>query len=450
MKKHNLFKVIVAFFCSLFFLLQVSGITPAASVEPFSEITGVSYAYVYNFESNKVVFTKGAGDAKIAPASTVKIMSGLVALEYLSERQEEYITLTNEMLNGVEGYTVNLCPGETLKIKDLLYGLICGGGNDAATAIAIISAGSVEDFVAKMNDKAASLGMNGTFYTNPTGIDDPNMKTTLNDTVTVSKEAIKNELFVKMSSANNHSYTLKNSGETRTVANRNGLISSYSAIGYQNKRVKGLNAGMTDAGGYCVSAYATNGQDSYLCIVMGGIETASGKIMSYTTTNQLLSYYFDNYTYTMIAEKNDTVGEIVVELALPTNGSQAVVVDCIIEDDIYAFAPSGIDYKKELTYKTYYFSETLTAPVYKNDIVGGVDIYYNDEYLASARLLSNDHIEESELLVALDKMKSFILSRWILIFVLIAVPSVLLYFYLTVWKTNNKKKTSNSFRQIKK
>ena len=352
MKKHYLFKVIVAFFSSLFFLFHIFSSVAVASVESFPEITGASHAYVYNFESNKVVFSKGAGDVKIAPASTVKIMSGLVALEYLSDRQDEYVTLTKEMLQGVEGYTVNLSYGETLKIKDLLYGLICGGGNDAAIAIAVICAGSVEEFVNKMNDTAAAFGMKDTFYTNPTGIDDPKMRTTLNDTVIISKKAIDNELFVKMSSANSHSYTLKNSGETRTVANRNGLISSYSAIGYQNKKVKGLNAGMTDAGGYCVSAYAESGQDSYLCIIMGGIETSSGKIMSYTNANLLLSYYFSNYTYTKIAEKNDSVGEITVELALPTNGGQAVVVDCIIENDIYAFAPSGIDYKKDLTYKT--------------------------------------------------------------------------------------------------
>ena len=136
MKKHDLFKVIVAFFCSLLFSLQSFSSMSASAVDHFPEITGAAHVYLYNFESDKIIYTKGSGSEKIAPASTVKLMSGLVALEHLSERQDEYITLSKEMLQGVEGYTINLNPGETLKIRDLLYGLICGGGNDAAVALA--------------------------------------------------------------------------------------------------------------------------------------------------------------------------------------------------------------------------------------------------------------------------------------------------------------------------
>ncbi|MBQ8848906.1 MAG: D-alanyl-D-alanine carboxypeptidase [Clostridia bacterium] len=440
MKRQKLFKMIIAFFCLIFVLISALGTFSVCASDSFPDVSGVNQVYLYNYESNKIIYSKGSGTSSIAPASTVKIMSGLLAIEHLADRRDEYVTLTKDMLDGVEGFTINLKAGDTLKINDLLYGLICGGGNDAAIVLANICSGSVESFVAEMNSTALSFGMKNTNYTNPTGIDDTAMNTTLNDTVIISKKAIENELFVKIASSVNHTYTLRDSAETKTIANRNALISSYSAIGYQNKRVNGLNAGMTDRGGYCVSAYASNGQDTYLCIVMGGIEATNGKLMSYSVVNSLLSYVFENYTYTKIAEKGDVIGEITVDLALPTNGSQAVTVNCILENDIYAFAPSNINYDRDLTYKTYFHADELTAPVYENTIVGGVDIYYEDNYIASARLLTESYIQESSLLVTLDNMKQFTLSRTILIFILILIPSVLLYFYFTVWRSKLRKK----------
>ena len=450
MTKLKCFKLIIAFFCFLFLLIPVFSQIFVCATPPIPDTSGAEHIYVYNFESEQVIYSKGEMSSKIYPASTVKIMSGLVALKYLCNRQDDLITLTQDILEGVEGFTVNFKVGDTVAIRDLLYGLICGGGNDAAIALANICSGSVDAFVEEMNKTAVSLGMSDTHYTNPTGIDSPDMKTTLKDTVIISKKAIENELFVKIASTNSYTYSPENESQPKTIANRNALISNYSAIGYQNKKVKGLNAGMTDNGGYCVSAYATNGQDTYLCVVMGGRETSTGKLMSYAVTNSLLTYFFDNYTYTKIAKKGDRIGELAVDLALPTNGSQAVIADCVLESDVYAFAPKNIDYKRDLTYKTYYHNDTLVAPVYENLIVGGVDIYHNGTYLASAKLITNSYVAESKLLIILENMKYYILSRTTFLFIFILVPSVLAYFYITVWRSKIRKRKAIEKESIQK
>ncbi len=455
MEKLLRFKKLIAFLCSVLVLFPCIFCVSVNAKEAFPDTSGANYIYLYNFDGDKVVYRKGSNTAKIMPASTVKIMSGLLAIDRLGDRLDEYVTLSDDMLKGVEGFSVGLKAGDNVKIEDLLYCLICGGGNDAAIAIANICSGSVDSFVSEMNTLALKYGMQSTKYLNPTGIDDPQMYTCLNDVVILSKIAIQNELFIKISSTSNYSFSKGNSGEIKNIANRNALISSFSAMGYQNKNVKGLNAGMTDNGGYCVSAYATDGQDTYLCIVMGGRELSNGKISSYSIANGLLEHMFENFTYTQIAKKGDVVDAISVKLALPTNGTEAVYVDCQLENDIYAFAPKNINYKNELTYKTYFHSDSLTAPVYENTVVGGVDIYYEDTYLASARLLTKDSAPSSKLLTVLNKMKSFTLSRTVLIFVILLIPSLSVYFYFTVWKRKlkNRKalreygKTSNITRK---
>ena len=437
MKKLKFFRI-VALVCFLVIFVSLSADISVYAAENAPDASGVRYVYLYNIENAKVIFSKGSDTDKISPASTVKIMSGLVAIRHLEERLDEYVTITSDMLQGVEGYTLKIKSGDTVKIKDILYGLICGGGNDAALILAHICSGSVENFVEEMNAEARALGMSDTIYKNPTGIDEYGMITSVKDTVVLSKRAIKTPLFIEMSSASEYKYSENSTNEERTIANRNPLISNYSAIGYKNKYVKGLNSGMTNNGGYCVSAYAKNGDDSFLCIVMGGEQRSDGKITSYTVANELINYGINNFEQIKIASKGDVVCTLPVELALPTNGAQTVTVDCVIEKDIYAYAPKNIDYKQDLTYKTYFINKTLTAPIDKDAVVGSVDIFYGDDHLASARLVAADSITESKLLVVLKDMREIIIPRVIL--VLIIILSVVLFLYFVIFRKKIKRK----------
>ena len=372
-------------------------------------------------------------------------MAGLIAIKHLGNRQEEYVTISADMLREVEGFTVKFKVGDTVKVKDILYGLICGGGNDAALIIAHLCSGGVESFISEMNNEAKSIGMTNTIYKNPTGIDETGMVTTIKDTAILSMRAISTPLFVELSSPTEYKYTIIDTNEERTIANRNALISNYSAIGYTNKYVKGLNSGMTTGGGYCVSAYATNGNDEYLCIVMGGEITSSGKITAYTVANSLINHAFNNFEYVKIASAGDVVGTIPVELALPTNGNQAVVINCVFKNDVYTYAPKNIDYKKELTYKTYFYQEILRAPVNDSTVVGVVEIFYGNELLAEADLITSGTISESKLLVALKEMKNIILSRFTLIFIIILSLLLSIYFYFSYFKKKIKKRRKRSF-----
>ncbi len=432
MKKTSFFKQAVSLFlcfCILFAL--VLSITAKEEKNPWNlpVVSGARAIYLYHYESDQILL-KQSSTASIAPASTVKIMTGLLAIEYLEHRMDEAITLTDEMLRGVQGYTLKLQAGMTLKLRDLLYGVICGGGNDAATAIAVICCGSVDNFVSAMNDKAKDWGCLSTQYTNPTGIDDPYMNTTLDDTVILVKHAAASPLFLEISSVNNYSYTPQGTLEPTVFYNRNALISSFSARGYQNKHAQGLNAGMTERGGYCVATYAEDQSSSYLCIVMGAAETENG-IMSYQIANTLLRHVLGNYAYMEIAKTGTEICSIPVELALPQNANAEAELACVLQEPLWGYLPINIDLKKDISYRPYLHQKALTAPVEANTVVGGVDIYWGEQYITTGKLIVNQDLPANGLLQTMDTMKNAMLSRPILLSML-AFLILFLLFYLKI------------------
>jgi len=400
-------------------------------------VSGASTVYLYNFESDRVLL-KQVGQPMIAPASTVKIMTGLLGIELLKDRMEEYIVITSDMLSESQGYTIQLQPNTAIRVRDLLYGVICGGGNDAANVLAHVCCGSIDAFVLKMNQKAKEWGCTNTHYTNPTGIDASGMSTTLDDTVILAKKAIETPLFLEMSAAANHSFSLQNEASVQTIYNRNALISSFSAIGYQNKYATGLNAGMTERGGYCVVTYASNENTSYLCIVMGATENAQG-IRSYGIANQLLYYVFSNYSYTQIHEQGSSGCRVPVNLALPNGTDSTATVSCVLADDLFGYLPNNINIEKDLEYRYYLHHPALTAPVKSGTVVGGVDVFWNDELIAHGKLIAAEDVSPSDILFSLDTMKRVILSRFTVVFLLSFLVLCLCYFGILHRKKKKKR-----------
>ena len=173
---------LLKYFSFLFVIVILFGffsvaITGASANKPDVDTSRASAVSLYNVNTDKVVYSTGS-DKRIFPGSTVKMMTGLIACEILSDRLDEVIQITDKMLEGTEGANVKLRSGMSLTVENLLYGLLCGGGNDACLVISNICYGNSESFVQAMNDKAQALGMKRTFFTNSTGLDDENMYST--------------------------------------------------------------------------------------------------------------------------------------------------------------------------------------------------------------------------------------------------------------------------------
>ena len=390
--------------------------------------------YVYSYDADRVLYCSNPHE-KIPPASSAKIMTGLLVCEIYADKLDESIEITDGMLKGHTGTSMGLRVGMTVTVKDLLYGTVCGGNNDASIALAVACAGSVDAFVKEMNILANRLYMKNTHYENPSGLDDKDAFTTLSDTALLIHKAAANEIYMSASSAAYFDFTPKGE-EMVTVNNRNALVNRFSAQGYTNKHTRGIISGNTDDGGYTLATFAEKSGASYLCLVMGA--QADGEhIYSYYTVNQILDLVFDQYSYVKAISAGDVLDSC--EVAFAVSDGDKARLNAVLKNDLYIFTTSDIDVKKDLKYVTYYHSDELRAPISKGSVIGGIDVYYGDILMGRAKLVAAESIQPNSILSFLDAMKSFMLGRTFIIALIVFFPLLAIYIATESRRSRHKK-----------
>ena len=211
----------------LWVLCLIFCITPA--VAEALEVSATA-AVLMDADMGQVLYEKN-GDRQMLIASTTKIMTALVVLEHAAP--DDVITVTPDHM--AEGSSMYLRAGETVRVEELLYGLLLCSGNDAALALTEC-AGGLTPFVALMNEKAAALGMAHTSFANPNGLDADGHYSTARDMAVLAAAAVENPTFRRICSS--RSVTI---GQ-RTMENHNRLLRPVEGC-------VGLKTGYTQAAG---------------------------------------------------------------------------------------------------------------------------------------------------------------------------------------------------------
>ena len=170
----------IAFELSPLPTLKNSASFPVVSAEGVLAVDADSGVVLYEKDSNQ----------KLYPASTTKIMTALVSLDYYKD--DDVITIGR--LN-VLGQKMKLAEGERIYFKDLFSGLLIYSANDAAEVLAENYPGGREAFIATMNQKATNMHLENTHFVNPTGLDEDNHYSTAKDMIRLSEIAMQNEKF---------------------------------------------------------------------------------------------------------------------------------------------------------------------------------------------------------------------------------------------------------------
>ena len=163
-------------------------------------------AILEELKTGKILADKGADD-RIYPASLTKIMTAVLAIENIPDLKES-ITVPESIFPGLyaEGASMaGFCPGEEAVGTDLLYGVLLPSGAECCLAFADRIAGSEEDFVKMMNDKAGELGMEHTHFTNSTGLQDENHYSTVRDISVLLRYALESDTFRRVFTSSSHS-----------------------------------------------------------------------------------------------------------------------------------------------------------------------------------------------------------------------------------------------------
>ena len=224
---------------------------PSAQAAEYEGPVSAQSAILVDAQSGRVLFEKNADERRLF-ASTTKIMTGLLVCE--AGDLDRDVTVPPEAA-GVEGSSLYLKAGERVTVRELLYGMMLRSGNDAAVALAIVTGGSAENFIARMNERARELGLTGTQFENPNGLDGEAHLSTARDLAKLAAAAMENESFRAVVSSKSYS-----SG-TRSFTNHNKLL-------WRVEGCDGVKTGYTKKAGRILVGSAVRDGRRLICVTM--------------------------------------------------------------------------------------------------------------------------------------------------------------------------------------
>jgi len=216
---------------------------------------------VMDLASGQTVYGSQA-DVERPMASLTKLMTALIIAE--NHKMTEWVMIPKEIAE-TPGSVVYLPPGEQFTVGDLLSALLIASANDAAVTLARFHSGSTQAFVQEMNERAVALGLTGTQYANPSGMDDPRQWSTPRDiariTAFIQKEASIHE---RMSKAG------------AVIRSRGGqeirLTHTHALLRAQNSFVEEGKTGTTGAAGQCLVSVVRNKDQEYVVVLLHSLK----------------------------------------------------------------------------------------------------------------------------------------------------------------------------------
>ncbi len=364
-------------------------------------------------------------DVQVYPASMTKIMTCMLTLEH--GNLTDVVTVSETALQNLDiaGSTAGLLAGEQLTVEELLYCMMLSSANEACNVAAEYVAGSVEAFVAMMNEEAAALGCTNTHFANTHGLHDENHYTTARDLVLIATEALKNETFRTITSTVTHTVPATNLSEERELFTTNLLETPNTQYYYEY--AAGVKTGFTTPAGRCLISTAQRpDSDLHLLSVVCGasdveLEDGSIETQSFTETRDLFEWGFDNFAFATVLEANP-VTEVPVFMSA---GSDAAVVAA--SEAITAVMPIGYDEAQVELDIQLTSPQGVQAPVYEGDVLGTVTVRYQGTDLGTVQLVAITDTLRSELAASAATTGSFIADHFWLLLILAVVLLFVLY-----------------------
>jgi D-alanyl-D-alanine carboxypeptidase (penicillin-binding protein 5/6) len=342
-------------------ILSIAFIIFAGSILPVSALSvSADSAIVIEANSGRVIYEKDA-DTRRPMASTTKIMTAIVALEACDMSQT--VSISGEAV-GIEGSSVYLKTGDKLSLGDLVWALMLESANDAAAAIAIEVAGSIEAFAEMMNEKAAELGLTDSHFTNPHGLDNKDHYTTARDLARLASYALKNPRFREIVSTYRHSISFGN--ETRYLLNHNKMLKLYDGA-------VGVKTGYTKRSGRCLVSAAERNGVTLVAVTLNAPD-------DWRDHCEMLDLGFN----TMEARELIMPGESV--FILPCIGSEKQEITVRNRDGLTVAVPKGMSEVIRRIELPHYF----WAPVHEGDKVGRIVFEADGQILGEVSLFADE------------------------------------------------------------
>lgn len=305
-------KLFRSVFLALFIIISSSPVTYAENTSP-PDVRGEG-AYLIDVSSGQTLFVKNP-DKQLAPASTTKIMTGLLAIE--NGNFDDMVTVSKTMLNNkvVYGTQIYLEPGEQILFKDLLYATLLNSANDAAVTLAEYVGKDITHFVEMMNQRASEIGATNTHFVNPSGLTETGHLTTAHDLALIAREAYQNPTFAEFVRTKTQPISRSKTDVPVLMVNENKLL-------WRDSSVDGIKTGYTAAAQNCLVASATKDGRQLIGVIL----KSPGREI-YTDMQNMFDYGFTQFSNTIIKPAGAVISSITVNTE---------PVDLVLDQPIYS------------------------------------------------------------------------------------------------------------------
>lgn len=332
-------------------------------------------AVVIEASTGSILYNKSAYDAYY-PASTTKLMTSLLAIEQCP--LSDIVTCSKDSVESIgwDSSRIGLVAGESIDMENALYAILLASANEVSYAVAEHIGGTMENFVAMMNQRAADLGCVNTHFVNPHGLDNEDHYSCPYDLALIARQAIEYTTFRRVSGSYNHQIPATNKNDARWISNTHPFIK-------KNVVYEGVFAGKTGStskAGSCLVTCAERNGMTLICVIMKAPNSATVQ----SDTKTLLDYAFNNFTLSPIAASESSTKNAFPILFEDEEALISDVSSPLSISDTSLVLPTGASYS-DLTKKiTLSPSDAFTAG---ENVIGTVSYYYADNYVGSAEII---------------------------------------------------------------
>jgi D-alanyl-D-alanine carboxypeptidase (penicillin-binding protein 5/6) len=398
-------------------------------------------ALLMDMNSGRLIYGKNT-EERLYPASTTKMMTGIIALE--SGKMNDMTTATYEALQSItlEDSHMGILIGEELSMTDLLNGMLVYSANDASNVIAVHIAGSMDSFVEMMNAKALELGMKNTHFMNPCGVHHDDHYTTAADLAILARYCMQNEQFRQIvKTVNYHIPATNKYHQDRYLPSTNLFLGTARSSHHYYKPCTGIKTGTTEKAGHCLVSSAEYEEMNLLSVVLNcPDEDVNEKAYSYTISRALFNFGFNNYHSGVLATPGNIVADSKVHEAKKDKR-----VTLTVDADVKALIPANDNGELASSVETVIsLPEVLQAPITKGDKLGTVSYIYNGTEIGTSNLIAANDVELNKILHFINKTISIIINP------LVFIPVILIIILITAARAKKKRRDrKRRLQQIK-
>ena len=388
-------------------------------------------AYVVNLDTNIVVYEKNS-ETPLSAASLTKLMTTLLLLENYQD-QLDSISLTAPSYvydliweQSTNASSADIRRGETQSLRNLLYAMLLPSGNEAAYIVAdYMGGGSIDNFVAMMNDEAKAVGCTGTTFVDPCGLN-PNNITTARDAYLILRALIAYDVFSTVvgtpsyDMGTNDRYTTPG---TYIIQTTDKLITNSS---YHRDYTKGGKTGSLGEWQNFAGWHSQDGE-SYISILLNVPYDADPEGMrpALVETATIMDWVFDTYTIAPALDTTQPITEVRVAYS-----TQADTVMLYPADNMMTLLPR--EGGAALTEQVFNVPDQLPAPIKQGDIVGTVTLTIEGETIGTADLIAGSDVSRNQLLYTISRVSLFFSSTYFKVVVILTMLVIGAYLIFTV------------------